>query len=256
MAFPGVDQQDLSSTVASRPDARVWPRQSRGPLRYRLAALEQVAQALRECLRKRATQRARQGRSSTAPARRSRPQTPTKNMTSAGPCRPCPGSTSLAALLICESLAQRQAKRWLNLAALLVLAPGGDVVLDVGDVVLDHERTLAQRGILAGACLSLKTAGLLGGGGHSKLSERAAVADASAGGGAQRSKFVAELSTAESTGLKRPLDLLASRAETQHTAALKAQRAAAALTNARLNDENGRLSPQPPCSRMHTGFRA
>jgi hypothetical protein len=130
------------------------------------------------------------------------------------------------------------------------------VVLDVGDVVLDHERTLAQRGILAGACLSLKTAGLLGGGGHSKLFERAAVADASAGGGAQRSKFVAELSTAESTGLKRPLDLLASRAETQHTAALKAQRAAAALTNARLNDENGRLSPQPPCSRMHTGFRA
>ena len=252
MAFPGVDQQDLSSTVASRPDARVWPRQSRGPLRYRLAALEQVAQALRECLRKRATQRARQGRSSTAPARHSRPQTPTKNMTSAGPCRPCPGSTSLAALLICESLAQRQAKRWLNLAALLVLAPGGDVVLDVGDVVLDHERTLAQRGILAGACLSLKTAGLLGGGGHSKLSERAAVADARAGGGAQRSKFVAELSTAESTGLKRPLDLLASRAETQHTAALKAQRAAAALTHARLNYESGRLSPQPACSRMHT----
>jgi hypothetical protein len=122
------------------------------------------------------------------------PQTPTKNKASAGPCRPCPGSTNLAALLICELLAQRQAKRWLNLAALPILTPGGDVVLDGGDVVLDHERTLAQSGMLAGACLALTTAGPLGGGGLSKLYERAAVADARAGGGVQRSKFVAELS--------------------------------------------------------------
>jgi hypothetical protein len=186
----------------------------------RLAALEQVAQALRECLRRKATQRAHQGRSSTAPARRSRPQTPTKNKASAGPCRPCPCSTNLAALLIREALAQRQAERWLNLAALLILTLGGDVVLDGGDVVLDHERTLVQSGILAGTCLALKTADLLGVGGLSKLYERAAVADPRAGGGAQRSRFVAGL--------------------------------AAALTNARLNDESGRLSPQPACSRMHT----
>ena len=180
------------------------------------------------------------------------PHTPTKNKASAGPCRPCPGSTSLAALLICELLAQRQAKRWLNLAALPILTPGGDVVLDGGDVVLDHERTLAQSGILAGACKVTRVQS------HS-LYERAAVADARAGGGAQRSRFVDELlrsaTAAETTGLKRPLDLLASGAEAQHTAALKAQRAAAALTNARLNDESGRLSPQPACSRMHTGFR-
>ena len=133
-------------------------------------------------------------------------------------------------------------KRWLNLSALLILAPGGDVLLDGGDVLLEHERTLMQSSILAGACLALKTAGLLGGGGHSKLFERPAVADAGAGGGAQRSLFVAErLSSApaaETTGLKRPLDFLASGAEAQHTAALKALRAAAALTNARLNDKS------------------
>jgi hypothetical protein len=96
-----------------------------------LAALEQDAQALREWLRKMATQRARQGRWSPAPARRSRPQTPTKRKASAGPC--------LAALLIPEVLAQRHAERWLNLSALLILAPDG------GGVVLDHERTMVLR---------------------------------------------------------------------------------------------------------------
>ncbi len=57
--------------------------------------------------------------------------------------------------------------------------------------------------------------------------------------------------------LRRPLDLFASGAgaEAQHTAALKTERAAAALMNALLNDESGRISPQPACSRMHTGFR-
>ena len=73
-------------------------------------------------MRKMATQRARQRRWSPAPARRSRPQTPTKGKASAGTC--------LAALLIPEALAQRHAERWLNLSALLILAPdGGDVVL-------------------------------------------------------------------------------------------------------------------------------
>ena len=61
--------------------------------------------------------------------------------------------------------------------------------------------------------------------------EGAAVPDAGAGGGAERSRFVAELlnsaPAAEMTGFKRPLDLLASGAEVQHTAALKAERAAA-----------------------------
>ena len=51
----------------------------------RLAALEQVSQALREYLRKMATERARLGHWSPAPARRSRPQTPTKGTASAGP---------------------------------------------------------------------------------------------------------------------------------------------------------------------------
>ena len=51
----------------------------------RLADLEQVSQALREYLRKMATERARLGRWSPAPARRSRPQTPTKGTASAGP---------------------------------------------------------------------------------------------------------------------------------------------------------------------------
>jgi hypothetical protein len=50
----------------------------------RLAALEQVSQALREYLRKMATERARLGRWSPAPARRSRPQTP-KGTASSGP---------------------------------------------------------------------------------------------------------------------------------------------------------------------------
>ena len=93
-------EEDLGAAVASRPDARDWPRQARGPLRspyeedlgatmarraarmrgpgrgkhaglsdLRLAALEQVAQALREHLRKMATERARLGRWSQAPAR-------------------------------------------------------------------------------------------------------------------------------------------------------------------------------------------
>ena len=77
----------------------------------RLFALEQVAQALRECLRKKAIHRARLGRWSPAPARRWPPQTPTKDKASAGPSRG-PGLTSLAALLIHEALAQRQAERW------------------------------------------------------------------------------------------------------------------------------------------------
>ena len=79
---------------AGKTSARRWrAARMRGPGRgkhaglsdLRLAALEQVSQALREYLRKMATERARLGRWSPAPARRSRPQTPTKGTASAGP---------------------------------------------------------------------------------------------------------------------------------------------------------------------------
>ena len=79
---------------AGKTSARRWrAARMRGPGRgkdaglsdLRLADLEQVSQALREYLRKMATERARLGRWSPAPARRSRPQTPTKGTASAGP---------------------------------------------------------------------------------------------------------------------------------------------------------------------------